>query len=317
MLSWVDNFTLTDEEADMISDPKWVYENLIIQGHLSVFPAPPNGGKTAVFMHIAGEIAEQYQVFYVNADISAADAKSMLSIAKSKGFKLLLPDMKAGLSMDDVITYLEAMNKENADYSNYIFIFDTLKKMTDVINKSNSKKLYKTLRGLSAKGMTIILLAHTNKYADKEGKPIYEGTGDLRADVDELIYLTSKKNTDGSMTISTEPDKVRGIFEAITFEISSDRKVSLSDNFIDIVKTSKQQKQRHKDKQAILVIIEAMKNGKRIQKEITSYCNELGLGINVTRKILERYSNHPQKLWTRERTPKHNTLKYSLNDQTP
>ena len=74
-MSWVNDFTLTKEEANMIAEPKWVYPNLIIQSHMMVFPAPPNGGKTTLFIWIAGKIAKDYQVYYVNADIASADAK--------------------------------------------------------------------------------------------------------------------------------------------------------------------------------------------------------------------------------------------------
>jgi len=318
-MSWINDFTLSDEEANMISDPKWVYPNLIIQGHLMVFPAPPNGGKTTIFNWVAGQIADDYQVFYVNADIAGADAKSMRKDAIKKGFTLLLPDMKAGLSMNDVVLHLEAMNEVDADYSNYVFIFDTLKKMTDVINKSNSKKLYKTLRGLSAKGMTVILLAHTNKYDDKEGKPIYEGTGDLRSDVDELIYLTSDKKPDGSMTVSTVPDKVRGIFEPMTFQISPNRVVSVSEEFIDVTKVQRQQKQRDKDEITIEAITEAIKAGECNQREIIQYLKKLnmGIGLNAIRSVLDRYSRTPTILWECSRAYKNNTLQYHLTDHCP
>ena len=174
----------------------------------------------------------------MNADVSGGDAKQMVYDAKAQGFTLMLPDMKAGMSMDSVVERLILMNEVDADYSGIIFIFDTLKKMTDVINKTRAKELYKTLRGLSAKGMTIALLCHTNKYTDSDGKPIFEGTGDLRTDVDELIYLIPKKNDDGSMTVSTNPDKVRGAFEPITFEISPDRKVTQAE-YVDVLKIKK------------------------------------------------------------------------------
>jgi len=317
-LLWVNDFTLTDQEADMITEPKWIYPNLIIQSHMMVFPAPPNGGKTTIFNWIAGEIAKNHQVFYVNADIAGADAKSIRKESIEKGFTLLLPDMKAGLSMNDVVSNLEAMNEKNSDYSNYIFIFDTLKKMTDVINKSSSKKLYKTLRGLSAKGMTVILLAHTNKY-DHEGEAIFEGTGDLRSDVDEMIYLTPKKNSDGSMTVSTKPDKVRGVFEPITFNISPDRKVSLSNEYVDVITIDKQQKQLEKDDLAIQAITEAIKAEKFKQTEITTYCKELktGIGVNSIRRVLKQYSFPPNKLWTCEKAFQNNTKQYFLIKSPP
>ncbi len=57
-----------------------------------------------------------------------------------------------------------------------------------------------------------MLLAHANKHRDAEGDLIYEGTGDLRADVDELIYLEKQYDeVAGISTISTYPDKVRNV----------------------------------------------------------------------------------------------------------
>ena len=143
--------------------------------------------------------------------------------------------------MEDVLRNLRSMAERKDDYSGIIFIFDTLKKMTDVINKKRSKELYLLLRSLSAKGMTIILLAHTNKYNDTEGKPIYEGTGDLRSDVDEMIYFIPEKHPDGSMTVSTDPDKKRGNFQPITFEIDPDRNVTQTD-YVDVASKIKAEK---------------------------------------------------------------------------
>ena len=50
--------------------------------------------------------------------------------------------------------------------SGYVFIFDTLKKFVDVINKKNAKDFLKLMRKLSTKGATVCLLGHTNKYTD-------------------------------------------------------------------------------------------------------------------------------------------------------
>lgn len=316
--SWTQKFTLSDEEAAMIADPKWVYPNLIIQGHVSVYPAPPNGGKTTIFSWIAGEISDRYQVFYVNADISGGDAKLMQAQAKQNNFNLLLPDMKAGLSMNDVVDNLEAMNEFNQNYSSHVFIFDTLKKMTDVINKGKAKTLYKTLRGLSAKGMTIVLLAHTNKYNDADGKPIYEGTGDLRSDVDELIYLIPKKNADDSMTVSTEPDKVRGTFKPMTFNISPDRHVSLADEFVDVIEANKMQRQLEDDETIIQAVNEAISQEKFKQTEIISHCKDMGIGgRRQVEKVLNRYSKNPVKLWHKQKALQNNAIQYLMAETAP
>jgi hypothetical protein len=311
-MEWIGNFTLSEAEVDKLIDPDWIYKDLIIQGHLIAIPAAPGAGKTTIMMQVAAEIAKDYKVCYVNADIGSGDVKAMQTMADYHGFSLLLPDMKVGLSMDDVVKKLEAMNQIDADYIDYVFIFDTLKKMADVINKTRAKELYKTLRGLTAKGMTIILLAHTNKYNDSDGHPIYEGCGDLRSDVDELIYLIPKKNPDGSMTVSTDPDKVRGKFEPITFEISADRIVTRSD-YVDVQAIKQAENQREQDESIIEAITEAIQAGHGKQAEITGYCKgKYHMGWRTINRVLDEYRFPPAPLWKRARAFQNNAWVYTL-----
>jgi len=294
-------------------DPEWVYINLIIQGHMAVIPAPANGGKTTILQYVCAQISGDYKVYYVNADISAGDAKWAYAHAEEHGYTLLLPDMKTGLSMDDVVAQLQCMNMEDADYTGIVFIFDTLKKMTDVISKSKAKELYKVLRGLSAKGMTVVLLAHTNKYKDSEGNYIFEGTGDLRTDVDDMIYMMPKKNDDGSMTVSTKPDKVRGDYKPITFEISPDRQVTVLETFIDVASITQAEEQRENDATVIEAITEAIKVGKFRQTEIIDVCRENhGIGRKSAEKVLRRYRAGPSALWKRQKAFQNNAWLYQL-----
>ncbi len=301
-LEWIESFILTPEEEKMLTDAKWIYPNLIIQGHVIAIPARPNGGKTTLMTHIAGEIANDYRVIYVNADVSGSDAKPMNDHAKAHGYTLLLPDMKAGLSMDDVVAQLERMNEASADYSGMVFIFDTLKKMADMINKSSLKKVLATLRGLSAKGMTIILLAHTNKYDGPDGRPVFEGTADLRADVDELIYLIPLKNPDGTMTISTDPDKVRGSFQPITFTVTPDRQVIPCNQYVDVAELNRAAEALERDETLIEAITEAIAAGKSKQVDIAAYCKEkYGLNHKQVGRVLIKYSRPPLRKWKREK----------------
>lgn len=43
--NWMQDLTLSEEEADAIANPDWIIENIVIQGHLIAIPAQPNGGK--------------------------------------------------------------------------------------------------------------------------------------------------------------------------------------------------------------------------------------------------------------------------------
>ena len=315
-LAWTQAFILSDEEKHMLTDPEWIYPDLIVRGHIVAIVAEPNGGKTTILQYVAGEIAKDCRVVYVNADVAATDAKRMLEHADDHGYQLLLPDMKPGLSMDDVVQQLVRMNDApDANYKGVVMFFDTLKKMCDVINKTRAKQLYKVLRGLSSKGLTIALAAHTNKYNDANGKPIVEGTADLRSDIDELIYLIPKKNADGTLTVSTDPDKVRADVKPITFEIDPDRNVRRLDAYVDTAAVKCAETQREKDETVIEAICETIRAGKAKQTEIVQECNRIA-GRPTIERVLRTYSKAPVQIWRVEKGFKANVRIYSLIDHT-
>lgn len=309
-LDWVSGFTVSKEEAEMLDDPEWIYPNLLISGHILVTPGAPNEGKTTIWMWVASQIAKDWRVFYVNADTGAGDAKAMVQQAHESGFTLLLPDMKVGLSMENVVDQLAAMAESDETFQDVVFIFDTLKKMTDVINKSHAKKLYRLLRALSAKGMTIVLLAHTNKYRDADGKPIYEGTGDLRSDVDELLYFVGKKEDDGSMIVSTIPDKTRGSFLPISFCISPDREVSQNGEYVDTVAERRAQQAYEADLPEIEIILAALSEGLTKQSEIVEHCKGHRVGKRTALRLLRDYSKGSYHQWEAKRGFEKNVIQY-------
>ncbi len=316
MAGLINKFTMSAAAIAKLESPTWLIPNLIIKGHMSVFPAAPNAGKTTIFVHVAGELAAAgQQVLYVNADISASDVKRDMGLAMKHGFKLLLPDLVGkGLSMSDVVNALDKMVVKGDDLSNTVFIFDTLKKMTDVINKSQAKKLFKLFRAMTGSGATIICLAHTNKYNGDDGKPVFEGTGDLRADFDELIYLIPIKNPDGSMEVSTSPDKVRGDFKPVTYKISADRKVTLAASYVNTAQRNKDAKQRMNDDEAITAITHCISQGVNTVEKIISKCvSDYDITRRIARNVLKRYK-FPGKnqLWVARPQAKNNKIIYTL-----
>lgn len=292
MMDWTSEYELSTAEVDAIAEPEWIIENLIISGHLTLIPAEPNGGKTTIMFHLSGEMVKKgYDVYYVNADISGGDAKPMVSLAKTNGFTLMLPDMKVNKSMDTVMLKLMVMANDDKRYDHVVFIFDTLKKMLNVISKKAAKGFFELFRTLSAKGMTIILLAHTNKYKDDEGNPIYEGTGDMRSDVDELIYLIPQRHDDKSMTVTTNPDKKRGVFEVISFHIDPNRNVTLLNKPVNTSQANQIANELKQDQAAITAINQAISNGSTIQKDIIAYClQHATVGERAIRKTLVKYT---------------------------
>lgn len=294
-----------------MADAEFLFPNLIVRGHIGAYVAPANGGKTAIFLLICEKLAARgLKVIYVNVDGSPGDLKRHHAHAKKYSYNVVAPDACDGKSVEDVIKKFEAIAKSNVRCDDYVFIVDTLKKFVDVIEKKKSKEFYKLLRKLSVKGVTICLLSHCNKYKDEEGRSIYEGTADLRNDLDEMIYFESTMNEANNMLeITTRPDKVRAEITPISFTIdfNDDRKVSQLANVLKIISNEERELIEH--------IKSAINDGCHSQKEIIE--NVSGKTILGSKKIREKllfYSHCDNPIFTVTATGRAKDLHYSINN---
>jgi hypothetical protein len=302
---------MTDEEAQRIAEPTWVERGLFVESHVVAIVAKPNGGKTTIVFHLACRWPQLgYQVVYVHADTNPADAKRMREIARESGVRYLTPDLKVGKAMPDVVVELEGLAASDADLRGWVFIFDTLKKMANVIHKGALRDLLALMRKLSSRGMTVILLAHTNKYKNAEGEYQYEGTGDLLSDVDELIYFEPRPNpADGSITVSTRKEKCRAEIVPMTWDIAADRSVRLREEYVDVAEEARAVKQREEDSPVIEAITECLAGGPKKQTEVIEYCRTLKVAEKRTRRVLMAYSGN---LWKARRLFQKNAWSYEL-----
>ena len=298
---------VTEEIVTQIEDASFLWRELIPRGHMVVICAKPNGGKTTFMVHVAGEIVaegieleEPKQVIYINADASASDIKHYQEHAARHGYTLLNPDI-TGKSNEDVIKLIKAMAESKESYHHVVLILDTLKKFAEVMNKRSQKAFYNHLRALTSKGMTIICLSHTNKYEDDNGKPVYEGTGDIRSDFDDLIYLLPVKNDDGSMTVTTWAEKVRAKIVDITFEISVDREVTILPNKVDTITLAKVKKDLEENYEVIEFVKRHIKAESKTSRELYAIAQKYEVEISRKEldKLLKRHdSKHsPNPLW--------------------
>jgi hypothetical protein len=261
-----------------------------------------NGGKTTLMVHIAGDMAKDgYRVIYINADASASDIKNYKLHAMEYGYTLINPDLTNGTA-DKVIEELRFASISQSDCSKVVIILDTLKKFGDMMNKAKSKQFNSLLRALTAKGITVICLAHTNKHDDKDGKPIFEGTGDLRNDFDELIYLIPIRNPDGTITVSTLKDKTRADIRDESFVITVDREVKLLEHHIDTLAISEWQKNLADDEPVIKFILEQISPISKTATELRTIAMNTNAKYSRNRLegVLKRYcaGNSPDPKWT-------------------
>lgn len=100
-----------------------------------------------------------------------------LKFALAQTYTLIAPDSLAGVGIKDAHNVLEHLANSPVSLSNVVIILDTLKKFVPVLDKGEGKAFFNLLRKITAKGATICLLSHTNKYLTKDGDLIYEGRG--------------------------------------------------------------------------------------------------------------------------------------------
>ena len=93
------------------------------------------------------------------------------------------------------------------------------------------------------------------------------------------------------MTVTTLPDKVRGVFVPITFTIDADRCVSQADEIVDTHSINILHTQISKDDPVIKLIDQAINDGNHAQKDIVNYVHDLGIAASRILKVLKRYSH--------------------------
>lgn len=261
----------TDELIKNIEDAKHIFEKLIVSGSLTVIVAEPNGGKTTVMMHIAEQLSlSGYEVIYINVDASGAQIKDFHNRSKKSGFVIIAPDLHADQSAETVKDQIKKLSESNEDISNNVFILDTLKKFSNLLNKSDAKDFMKILRRLTARGATIIALGHTNKYLDQNKNPIYEGVGDIKNDCDNLIYFIPQKQPDGSLIVSTSTENGKRRFEIkdISFKVDSNLDVEVLDSYLDLTEEIINQRNQERDAPIIEKIKETIGTNKYSQEDL-------------------------------------------------
>ena len=321
-----DDMRMTDELLASIKDAEHAYPGLIIKAQITAIIGMANAGKSALVRHLCTHFAsvESMSVAYFDLDSNDTMIQRNELHARAGGYRYYAPHMVRGGNAQTVIERVEAVLETGHRLDDLLIVLDTLKKFADMMSKAKLKAFFELLRELTAKGATVILLGHANKYRDKEGNLIFEGTGDVKNDADCLMYLESAKNEDGTrQVISTYPDKTRGRVVPMTFELDLDTfDVHQRDEFVDIkteAATAFQAKQAiHKadPEQAIRTSIrDAVIDGFTLQKEIVAYCQDRGHPLHKVLRTL-KLSSDPEKgvQWLEAvRVPgKDNRLEYRL-----
>ncbi|MDB4109415.1 hypothetical protein N9558_03275 [Porticoccaceae bacterium] len=274
LLDRVKSFSITGQSTELkrkaLSD-KFIMDRIAILGQWTAIYAAPGTGKTLLTLwmltdQLSNGLIQGNQVFYVNADDNYKGMTEKLEIAEKCGLEVLVPNFN-GFNVDQILPIMKALAKSD-QARGIIFVLDTLKKFTDLMDKRISSHFGNTAREFIAAGGSLIVLAHTNKHKDVEGKAIYSGTSDIVDDadcafiinkVDECEEFTGKKITVEFSNIKARGDVASTL--GFTYSKGGQSYSDLLDSVIRIdqesLKVSKLQLEAEKQLASDLGIIEA------------------------------------------------------------
>lgn len=302
-----EKMAMTTEKVKKIESAELLYEKIIAKGLVTVIAAPPNGGKTTISMHIAKVLAAKgFQVIYIDYDSAGIHVREYFEYAKASNFEYWA-ELDSDTDAEQLVNYLVGASKNESNQSECIYIFDTLKKFTNLMTKSKVAEFMSKMRTLTRHGATVILLAHTNKRPESNGSYLFEGVGDVKNDCDNLFYLIPIKNHDGSTTVTVDFEnggKKKALLEPCTFVIQSDRTVNLANDYAQ----PEDLKNYELDKDDIETIIGILSNGELNESTLVELCQQQGISRRNGRRILRSY-----KCWNVRKGDKNATL-YSLSE---
>ena len=189
-LAAMEKFSVTGSSQQlkekMLADA-FVMQNIAILGRWTTLYAAPNTGKTLLTLWLLREqilagVIDANKVFYVNADDNYNGMVTKVEIAEEFGMEMLVPNLN-----DFTVGEIQNLMRDLAgtgEAQGVVIVLDTLKKFTDLMDKSASTAFGTVARGFVSAGGTLITLAHTNKHPDAKGRGIHSGTSDIVDDCD-------------------------------------------------------------------------------------------------------------------------------------
>jgi hypothetical protein len=311
----LDKLVITKEMVDKVESTEIIWRKALVKGHVNLWVAPSNGGKTLLASLAARELSDiGYKVYYMQEDAAVGDLKEMQQQAEEHEYRLV-SSVLGETNTDEILDDLRKWTNSDINLSEYVLIFDTLKKFSEVMNKDRSKQFFKLMRTLTVRGATVLLLGHSNKNLTNDGKLIFEGVGDNRNDVDELMYIHSLvSDSSNRITFTITPDKVRSKVEKVSFTYDKDtREVNPLDSAVDLMSELQIQQLQERDAGIIANIInEIMYSEQQVTILANKVSQAMGIGDKKVRACIKRWGPNGLRphtsLWHERRESINNKL---------
>lgn len=290
-----------------------ILDNLVLQGQFVLIYAQANTGKTLLALSwiinaIESGAVNPDMVFYMNLDDTSSGLIIKLNFAEEYGFHMLA-DGEAGFKASNFLQVIKELIDKDQCHGRVIVV-DTLKKVVDVIHKSQVRVFTGLVRNFVQKGGTLLALAHTNKRPDANGKVIIGGVGDLLDDCDCAYIAAAAEPPDAnSKMIVFENIKKRGDVDLdAAFLYSNQAGISYAELVTSVEKVKatdldqfKVEAEKKTDAEVIAVIADCIREGINTKmKLVKAVGHRIGVSKRAAIKVIEKYTGteSDKHVWT-------------------
>lgn len=179
--------------------------DVVFKKSTSVFYGNSGSGKTKMAVICALEVLEQnedYNVLYMALDPSVDQIIEIGNEIEARELEdrfILIERIQAS----KVLETMESLAAETPAFiKKAVLVIDTMKKIVSVNQKDLAAEIMEQLRVLRSKGLTIILLAHTNK----DGQAM-SGVADFAQDSDNILRVDGEYIGEDEMKVSIAPSE--------------------------------------------------------------------------------------------------------------
>lgn len=281
----LDQYCLVSEEIEKnVVESAPILGELALLGQATVFFAAPNTGKTLITMNLLIDAikhnrADPSDIYYLNMDDTGSGLLEKVRIAEEYGFHMLADGYKDFKCSEFPNILRDMIAKDQAQ--DVVVILDTLKKFVDLMDKGRTSAFTNVIRPFVLKGGTVIALAHTNKHAGKDGKPIYGGVSDIMNDIDCAYTLAPVSDNAGTKVVEFVNTKRRGnVVQTAAYTYCTGNQISYNEILLSVEPVAQ-------NVIAPLKIAENIKSDAEVIEAVTACIND---GINSKMQLADAVS---------------------------
>ena len=304
--SWSDilakaNKSVTRQIIDEVENAKFLVDGLLPYNNITTLVGVPNVGKSAVSFAVANMLLEDDVI----SDLIYFDADNPLIYVKSRIIKLfdkfdenrIKYYTGSTASKKDMISTLETLALLKGGGEKVLIVIDSLK---NFINGSiNDDKVTNELFDLLQRvrdnfKATIIVLHHTRKGKDEDGKLNYVGSQVILASSDNMTYIS---RDDVTKDLLFDNDKARALIPPkITFDLDFENMVLSGARIIN-------EDEEKEEVDAVKIVIDELKKAvdgveiKELKKRLRDAVTAKEVGEIIKDKKLFRWNKNGDNGW--------------------